>query len=86
MGIGPKVAAVLFPFIAIAIFFSVKFRISFTFSHDTNKILFYTGLVLLIAGVIMYLLTLPSLLDGLKNTKLITTGTFFSAGILSILQ
>jgi protein-S-isoprenylcysteine O-methyltransferase Ste14 len=77
MGIGPKVGIVVLPWLAIAIFFSMKFRSSFTFIEDVNKILFLVGLVLLIIGSVMYLLTIPSLLNGLKNTKLITTGTFY---------
>ena len=77
MGIGLKVGLIVLPWLAFAIFFSTKFRSSFTYFEDVNKILFFLGLALLIIGSVMYLLTIPSLLKGLKNTKLVTTGTFF---------
>ena len=77
MGIGPKIAAVTFPWLAAAIFLTLKFSSSFVFSATMDKFLFYAGLVLVTAGSAMYFLTVPSLLKGLKETKLMTGGTFF---------
>jgi protein-S-isoprenylcysteine O-methyltransferase Ste14 len=77
MGIGHKVGLIMLPWLAFAIFFSTRYGSSFAFFEDVNKVLFFIGLALLITGSIMYLLTIPSLLIGLKNTKLITTGTFY---------
>jgi protein-S-isoprenylcysteine O-methyltransferase Ste14 len=77
MGIGPKVGLVVLPWLAISIFLTIKFRSLFTYTANVSKILFYIGLALLIMGSIMYILTIPALLSGLKNTKLITTGTYY---------
>jgi protein-S-isoprenylcysteine O-methyltransferase Ste14 len=77
MGIGPKVGAVVLPWLALAIVFSVKFRSCFVYNKGVNNILYFIGLAFLITGSIMYVMTIPSLLNGLKNTKLIRTGTFY---------
>jgi protein-S-isoprenylcysteine O-methyltransferase Ste14 len=77
MGIGPKVGLVVLPWLALAIVFSMKFRSYFVYFKDTNNPLFLIGLVFLITGSTMYIMTIPSLLNGLKHTKLITTGTFY---------
>lgn len=77
LGIGPKIGAVTFPWLAVAIYFSVKFKSLFAFAENGSRALFYTGLALIIIGAIMYFLTAPALLKGLKETKLMTTGTFY---------
>ena len=77
MGIGPKIGSVVLPWLAAAIFITLRFKGSFRYVSDNARILFYIGLVVISAGVIMYLLTIPALLKGLKETKLMTTGTYF---------
>lgn len=77
MGIGPKIGAVTFPWLAVAIFFSLKFKSIFDYSGGGTKVLFYIGLALVIIGALFYFFTVPYLLKGLKETKLITTGPFF---------
>lgn len=77
MGIGPKIGGAVLPWLAVTIFFSLKFKNSFTYFENGSKILFFCGFVLVITGSILYLLTVPALLKGLKETKLIRTGTFF---------
>jgi len=77
MGIGPKIGGVALPWLAIAIFFTLKFKSSFIYFEDGTKILFLIGLALVITGSIMYFLTVPALLKGLKETKLVTAGTFY---------
>lgn len=77
MGIGPKIGGVALPWLAVAIFLTLKFKGTFAFVQDENRILFYSGLVLVIVGAIMYFLTVPKLLKGLKETKLVTSGTFY---------
>jgi len=52
------------------------FKGTFVFFDDRDKILFYTGLVILAIGLIFYFITIPTLLKGLKETKLVTSGTF----------
>jgi protein-S-isoprenylcysteine O-methyltransferase Ste14 len=77
MGIGPKIGGVALPWLAVSIFLSVKFKSSFNYFENGNRILFYLGLAFVIVGTVMYLYTIPSLLKGLKETKLITTGTYY---------
>jgi protein-S-isoprenylcysteine O-methyltransferase Ste14 len=76
LGVGPKIGIIALPWLAAAIFLSLKFRETFIFFDDSNNILFYTGLVILIGGLIFYFVTVPNLLKGLKETKLVTSGTF----------
>jgi len=77
MGIGPKIGGVALPWLAVAIFFTLKSKSSFIYFEDGTKVLFSFGLAFLIIGSIMYFLTVPALLKGLKETKLITTWTFY---------
>lgn len=77
MGIGPKVGAIVLPWLAIAVFMTIKYKTSFVYFADSNRILFFTGLALVIAGSLLYFLTVPVMLKGLINTKLITTGTYY---------
>lgn len=77
MGIGPKIGGIALPWLAATIFLTVKFKGSFNYFEDVNRILFYFGLFLVIIGLIIYILTIPALLKGLKQTKLITGGTYY---------
>lgn len=77
MGIGPKIGSVALPWLAVSIFLTLKFKGAFVFAENGSKVLFYLGLVLVIIGAILYFLTAPALLKGLKETKLVTTGTFY---------
>jgi protein-S-isoprenylcysteine O-methyltransferase Ste14 len=77
MGIGPKVGIIVLPWLAVVIFLTVKFKSSFAYFADSNRILFFTGLVIVIAGSLIYFLTVPVMLKGLIKTKLITTGTYY---------
>lgn len=77
MGIGPIIGGVALPWLALAIFFTLKFKSSFAYFDDGNRILFFLGLSMIIIGSIMYIFTAPALLKGLKETKLVTTGTFY---------
>jgi protein-S-isoprenylcysteine O-methyltransferase Ste14 len=77
MGIGPKVGVIVLPWLAVAIFLAIKFKASFAYSADVHRILFFFGLSLVVAGSLLYFLTVPSMLKGLINTRLITTGTYY---------
>lgn len=76
MGIGPIIGAVALPWLAVAIFLTQRYPGSFAILSNASAILFYAGIFLLLSGAAFYLLTIPPLLKGLKNTRLITTGTF----------
>ena len=77
MGIGPKIGVITLPWLTVAILLTLKFRNSFDFFEGGNRILYFAGLVLLIAGILSYLITVPIMLKGLKETKLVTKGTFY---------
>jgi len=61
----------------VAILLTLKFKSSFDFFEGGNRNLFFAGLVLVIAGILSYFITVPLLLKGLKENKLVTTGTFY---------
>jgi protein-S-isoprenylcysteine O-methyltransferase Ste14 len=74
-GIGPKIGRVLIPWLALTI----------VLSCTTNRFNFYTerisgmtisGAILLVFGLIFYFSSVRLLLNGLKEGKLVTTGTF----------
>lgn len=77
MGVGPKIGGVILPWLTVTILLTLRLKSSFAYFKDGNKILFFSGLVFVIIGSIMYFLTAPDLLKGLKETKLMTTGTFY---------
>lgn len=77
MGIGPKIGGIILTWLTVTIFLTLRFKSLFAYFKDGNKILFFSGLVLVIIGSIMYFFTAPVLLKGLKKAKLITTGTYY---------
>jgi len=77
LGIGPKIGGIALPWLAVAIFLTLKFNHSFAYFKDRNEILFFVGLALVIAGIIMYFLSIPVLLKGLKETRLVTGWTYY---------
>jgi protein-S-isoprenylcysteine O-methyltransferase Ste14 len=77
MGVGPKVGVIVLPWLAVTIILAIKYRGSFPYFADVHRILFFFGLSVVIAGSLLYLLTVPAMLKGLINTKLITTGTYY---------
>jgi len=76
LGIGPKIARVMLPWLAVVIFLSVKFKSVFTYFNPSNAILFTTGIVFVTTGLALYFATLPLLLKGLRETRLVTEGAF----------
>lgn len=77
LGIGPKIGVVALPWLALSIFFSLKFKDVFAYLETGNRILFFTGLAVTIAGAILYFVTAPALLKGLKETRLVTAGGYY---------
>ncbi len=75
-GVGPKIGIYVLPWLAVTIILSLVFKETFNFFDDKNKVLFYTGLVILAGGLVFYFITIPNLLKGLKESRLVTSGTF----------
>lgn len=76
LGIGPKIAIVLLPWLGAAIVLSCIDIKLFKYTSETSKIVLTAGIVLLIIGLIFYFSTVRFLLKGLKETKLMTKGPY----------
>jgi protein-S-isoprenylcysteine O-methyltransferase Ste14 len=76
LGIGPKIAVILFPWIGASIVLSCIHIDFFKFTLQYTKALHIAGMVLLSIGLVFYFSTVRMLLKGLKETRLITTGTY----------
>ena len=76
-GIGPKIARVALPWLAVTITLTLIFKNTFVYFEPENRKLFYAGLVLLILGLAFYFSTIPLLLKGLKDTKLVANGAYY---------
>jgi len=76
LGIGPKVAVVLLPWLTLTIVFSIMYNEQFIYTISASDALLVFGILLMIIGLIVYFSTLKLLLNGLKETKLVTTGVY----------
>jgi protein-S-isoprenylcysteine O-methyltransferase Ste14 len=76
LGVGPKIGRVALPFLVIAISNTIIFPQIFSFGPELKTPLLYIGIVLLAIGLVLYAATVRSLLKGLRNNKLMTTGSF----------
>ena len=76
LGIGPKIAMMLIPWLAATIVLSCLHIETFKFVAEGSKMIFIAGIVLLIIGIVFYLSTVMMLMKGLKETRLMTTGTY----------
>jgi hypothetical protein len=62
MGIGPKVGAIVLPWLTVAVIMSLKYKSSFAYLIESNRIMFFSGLAIVIAGSVLYFLTVPVML------------------------
>jgi protein-S-isoprenylcysteine O-methyltransferase Ste14 len=76
LGIGPKIGRVAITFFIIATVLTLLFPTVFTFGESARFPLMIAGIVLLALAVPLYAITVKLLLTGLKNTRLMTTGTY----------
>ncbi len=76
MGIGPKMAVVLLPWLAITIILSITKETAFKYSSTNTRLLLIPGIILMLAGLMFYFSTVRILLKGLKETRLMTTGPY----------
>ncbi|HVN58843.1 MAG TPA: hypothetical protein VMT63_11130 [Bacteroidales bacterium] len=77
LGSGPVIAAASLPWVAVSIFLSSRYHGVFVFSPVRGTFLLTAGIVLISTGFVLYFLTVPSLLKGLKGGKLVTSGMFY---------
>jgi protein-S-isoprenylcysteine O-methyltransferase Ste14 len=76
-GAGPKIGIVTIPWLALTILFTLKMKDTFYITEGGSPVLRTTGIIILVAGLLLYFITVRGLLKGLKETKLITSGGFF---------
>lgn len=75
-GIGPKMAVVLLPWFTASIIISRIMNDIFAWSKDGAHLLIIPGIIMLAAGLILYTSTVRQLLNGIKETRLITSGVY----------
>ena len=78
LGIGPRIATVLLPWLVLTIVLSTHYKETFAFTPGKSTILMISGAVLLFIGLIFYGSTVRLLLKGLNETRLVTNGTYQS--------
>jgi protein-S-isoprenylcysteine O-methyltransferase Ste14 len=76
LGIGPKIAVVLLPWLGATIVLSCMHIDFFKFSRYNPRAPHIAGMVLLVIGLVFYFSTARALLKGLKETRLMTTGVY----------
>jgi protein-S-isoprenylcysteine O-methyltransferase Ste14 len=76
LGIGPKIAVVLLPWLTATIIFSSIYKEHFEYVSGNSNILLITGIVLMAFGLVFYLSTIRLLLKGLKEIRLMTNGPY----------
>jgi protein-S-isoprenylcysteine O-methyltransferase Ste14 len=77
LGVGPQIVRIALSWMAITIILSIIWKATFQFFPDVHNILFYIGLTLVVLGAIMYFSTIPALMKGIRETNLVTKGTFY---------
>jgi protein-S-isoprenylcysteine O-methyltransferase Ste14 len=75
-GAGPKIGRIALPYFAVTIALACSFPSIFCFGVGVKQYMMIAGAVLLACGLVCYGLTIRSLLKGLKETRLITTGLY----------
>ena len=76
LGIGPKIAIVLLPWLGTSIIISCLYRDTFNYTRESSQILLAGGIVMMAAALIFYLSTVRMLLKGLRETRLMTKGPY----------
>ena len=76
LGIGPKIAIVLLPWLAITITLTCIKHSSFSYVPEGDNILLIPGILLMVFGLGFYFSTVRLLLKGLRETRLVTNGAF----------
>ncbi len=75
-GVGPRMARILLPWLAVSLALTFIYRDFFMISTGRTNLINIAGITFLGTGFVLYFSTLPRLLKGLKETKLITTGAY----------
>jgi protein-S-isoprenylcysteine O-methyltransferase Ste14 len=76
LGIGPKIAVFLLPWLAASIVLSCWDIELFKYVSGASGMLVFAGIFLLITGLLFYFSSARLLLRGLEETKLVTKGPY----------
>lgn len=74
-GIGPKIAIIMLPWLAVSIILSSLLKEPFKFT-DNNRLILISGIILMAFGLIFYFSTVRLLLKALNETRLMTKGAY----------
>jgi protein-S-isoprenylcysteine O-methyltransferase Ste14 len=77
LGIGPKIGRIAIPYLVVTILLSIYYSELFVYSHQFSGTIFIIGIGLMAAGLVFYIITVRLLLTGLRQTKLVTSGTYY---------
>jgi protein-S-isoprenylcysteine O-methyltransferase Ste14 len=75
-GIGPKIAIVLLPWLTITITLTCIKHSLFCYTPEGDNILLIPGIFLMVFGLGFYISTVRLLLNGLRETRLVTNGAY----------
>ena len=76
LGIGPKIAVVLLPWLGTSIVLSCTDMRLFKYMSETSDFMIVAGIAIMLLGLIFYFSTVKMLLKGLKETRLMTKGPY----------
>jgi len=76
LGIGPRIASVLLPWLVLSIILSTRYKSVFAITSGKSLVFLICGIVLLAFGVVFYGSTVRLLLKGLNETRLVTNGAY----------
>jgi protein-S-isoprenylcysteine O-methyltransferase Ste14 len=76
LGIGPKMAVILLPWLAGSIIITNLYKDTFVYSATGNNLIHISGIILMTIGLVFYFSTVRLLLKGLRETRLVTEGAY----------
>ena len=76
-GIGPKIGIATIPLIALTIYLSSNKYDFFGFTKVSTNTILIMGIAMMVVGLVFYTISVKFLIKGIKETRLLTTGTFY---------
>lgn len=77
LGIGPRIGVFALPWLTFSCILNHIYKPMFSIIPGKSTLFLYFGIVLTTTGSVFYIATVRHLLKGLKETKLVTDGTFY---------
>jgi len=76
LGIGPRIARIALPNLAITIVLALSFPEVLGFSPGARMFFMVAGALWLATGLALYIATIRQMLPGIRENRLVTTGTY----------